>query len=68
MMQVLDEWLFLLLLWKQGFLLTNMAIFVANPAFTETVKSAEPISSVILAAAMLRERISAYKWLTVMVR
>ena len=39
-----------------GFLLTNAAIELASPAFVETVKSGEPLSTVALAAVILGER------------
>ena len=39
-----------------GFLFTNTAIAIAAPSFVETVKSAEPLSTVGLAAIALGER------------
>lgn len=39
-----------------GFLLTNAAIAIAAPSFVETFKAAEPLSTVLLAAAFLGER------------
>ena len=39
-----------------GFALTNAAIEFATPAFVETVKSSEPLSTVALAACFLGER------------
>lgn len=39
-----------------GFLLTNAAIAIAAPSFVETVKSAEPLSTVGLAMVVLGER------------
>ena len=39
-----------------GFLLTNAAIAYAAPSFVETIKSGEPLSTVVLAAAFLGER------------
>jgi drug/metabolite transporter (DMT)-like permease len=38
-----------------GFLFTNMAFSVVTTSFAETVKSAEPLSSVVLAYVVLRE-------------
>ena len=42
--------------YTMGFLLTNAAFNFAAPAFIETFKSAEPLSTVALAAAALGER------------
>ena len=42
--------------YSSGFALTNAAIEHASPAFVETVKSSEPLSTVALAAVMLGER------------
>jgi len=39
-----------------GFFFTNLAFSLANASFVETVKSGEPISTVILAFLLLRER------------
>ena len=39
-----------------GFLLTNAAIAYAAPSFVETIKSGEPLSTVLLAALFLGER------------
>lgn len=45
-----------------GFFLTNMAFSLAHASFVETVKSGEPISTVVLAFVLLseRERFSTY--------
>lgn len=42
--------------YSMGFLLTNAAISIAAPSFVETFKAAEPLSTVLLAAACLGDR------------
>jgi len=48
-----------------GFVFTNVALSLCNPSFAETVKSAEPISSLALAALTRGEdAVSQSEWLT----
>mmetsp|Transcript_40174 Transcript_40174/g.106307 ORF Transcript_40174/g.106307 Transcript_40174/m.106307 type:complete len:321 (-) Transcript_40174:51-1013(-) len=44
------------LAYTTGFLVTNAAIAIAAPSFVETIKSAEPLSTVALASFVLGER------------
>lgn len=47
-----------------GFILTNWAFSLVAPAFAETIKSSEPISTVAIGLAFLKEDISLRTYLT----
>lgn len=62
--RVVTRWL---ALWYMlGFVFTNAALSLAGAPFVETVKAAEPISTVALAAALLGERESLGSYLSLL--
>ena len=61
---VVTRWL--ALWYTLGFVFTNAALALASAPFVETVKAAEPISTVALAAALLGERESLGSYLSLL--